>query len=290
MNRVLRIIGFGLALSILYSCSTQYKTFSKNNRTKIHNLSYGTHKKQKLDAYFPETIDSSRPVVVLIHGGSWKHGDKLMLRSVQHMLLRNGVPSININYRLMSKKIKLGQQQDDIASSILLADSLFKNKYSGKYILLGESAGAHLAMMYGYRNTQQVEKIISLSGPTDLSDKAYTKSFKSLLAIPVINKLTSSSYKRGQVIPEAYKTCSPLYNISNVPTLLVQGGVDFYVNKRQAYQLDSVLAERNIEHKLVYVKNGGHVARLNPIFRNKFIYPAIKEWVGIAAAKATNTN
>ncbi len=272
----------------LSSCSTAYRSYESREAKKIYNLPYGLHKKQKLDAFIPAKTDSSRSVVVLIHGGSWKKGDKLMLRSIQRMLLKNGVSSININYRLMNKKVKLGQQQQDIAASLQTADSLFKNSFSGKYILLGESAGAHLALMYGYRNNQQVQKIISLSGPTNLSDKAYISSFKSLLAIPIINKLTSSRYKKGGDLPDAYKACSPLYNISNVPTLMVQGGADLYVNKRHAYLLDSALEQRNIEHKLVYVKNGGHVARLNPYFRNRIIYPAIRQWVGIDAGVAGN--
>lgn len=288
MNGAFMMIISGSAMLLLQSCSTQYKSYSKNGQTRIHNFSYGPHKKHKLDAYIPANTDSSRPAVVLIHGGSWKKGDKLMLRSVQRMLLNNGVPSININYRLINKKVKLPQQQEDIASSILLADSLFKNNFSGKYILLGESAGGHLALMYGYRNNQQVQKIISLSGPTNLSDKAYISSFKSFLAIPIINKLTASNFKKGGEIPEAYRACSPLYNISNVPTLMVQGGADLYVNKRHAYLLDSALTQRNIEHRLVFVKNGGHVPRLNPFFRKRLIYPAIKQWVGIESEKLVN--
>ncbi|MEF9480623.1 alpha/beta hydrolase-fold protein [Chryseobacterium sp. 1B4] len=37
------------------------------------------------------------------------------------------------------------------------------------YILLGESAGGHLALLYGYQHPEQIKKIISLSGPTDFS-------------------------------------------------------------------------------------------------------------------------
>lgn len=269
----------------LFSCSTHYKASDVKAGKKIHNLAYGIHKKNKLDAYIPAKPDSSLPVVVLIHGGSWKRGDKLMLRSVQNMLLKNNVPSININYRLLGKKIHFKEQQEDIKAAIATADSVFSNKMGHKYILLGESAGAHLALMYGYKNGQQVSKIISLSGPTNLADRAYTRSFKSLLALPILNKLTESKFKKWGEVPVAYADFSPVNNVSGVPTLMMQGGADIFVNKRHALLLDSALASRQVERKLVFIPAAGHVPRLNAYFRNRIIYPAIKEWIGVDSVK-----
>lgn len=266
-------------LFFLSACNSSYRMVEKEGTTQYYNVAYGHHKKHKMDVFTPSSVDSAKPIVLLIHGGSWKKGDKVMLRPVQKMLLKNGFSTVNINYRLINKKIGLSEQLQDIGSSVVKSDSILNLSTNHPYILLGESAGGQLAMLYGYHHNEKVNKIISLSGPTNLADKAYTKSVKSIFAIPVLNKLTKSNFKRRGIIPLAYKEASPYVNVTNIPTLLIHGVNDWYVNKRQAYLMDSVLLKKGVPHRLVMIKWGGHISRLNPFLRNKFVYPAIKEWV-----------
>jgi acetyl esterase/lipase len=98
-------------------------------------------------------------------------GRKEHMIQIQKMLFKNKIPSINMNYRLVStrKKITYKQQLEDISSVIDKFNSLSEKAelQPDNYIILGESAGGHLALLYGYQHPDQIKKIISLSGPTD---------------------------------------------------------------------------------------------------------------------------
>lgn len=60
-------------------------------------VSYGSHARQKMDVYLAKTAGPS-PVVVYIHGGSWRGGDKTTVMG-QHVFLDQGISLIAINYR-----------------------------------------------------------------------------------------------------------------------------------------------------------------------------------------------
>ena len=147
------------------------------------------------------------------------------------------------------------------------------------YIILGESAGGHLSLLYGYQHPEQIKKIISLSGPTDFYTKNYLSSFYSKYSSPTIQKMVGKKFDRNN-LPEEFQLASPIYHVSNVPTLMFQGNRDFLVNQTQAKTLDSVLEKNNIEHKLVYLDKSGHLTRFfSKKKRDQIIYPNILDWI-----------
>lgn len=269
---------------ILNSCNTRFRVWvGTNNDQKIYNLNYGEHKRQKMDVFLPSEYAENSPVVLIVHGGAWKYGRKEHMIQIQKMLFKNNIPSINMNYRLVSKskKITYKEQLDDIAAVIDKFNSLAKKAelQPDNYILLGESAGGHLALLYGYQHPDQIKKIISLSGPTDFYSKEYLDSFYSKYTSPTIQKVVGTKFDRKQ-LSDDFQKASPIANISNVPTLLFQGNQDFLVNQHQGLALDSALEARNIPHKLIFMKNTGHAPRFfSKKKRDSIIYPNILEWI-----------
>ncbi|MCS3529506.1 alpha/beta hydrolase [Chryseobacterium sp. JUb7] len=269
---------------ILNSCNTRFRVWvGTNNDQKIYNLNYGEHKRQKMDVFLPSEYAENSPVVLIVHGGAWKYGRKEHMIQIQKMLFKNNIPSINMNYRLVSKskKITYKEQLDDIAAVIDKFNSLAKKAelQADNYILLGESAGGHLALLYGYQHPDQIKKIISLSGPTDFYSKEYLDSFYSKYTSPTIQKVVGTKFDRKQ-LSDDFQKASPIANISNVPTLLFQGNQDFLVNQHQGLALDSALEARNIPHKLIFMKNTGHAPRFfSKKKRDSIIYPNILEWI-----------
>ncbi|MEY8759406.1 alpha/beta hydrolase [Chryseobacterium tongliaoense] len=272
-------------ISFLFnSCNSRFRVWvGTNNQQKIYNLKYGEHKRQKMDVFLPSEYPKDSPVVLIVHGGAWKYGRKEHMIQIQKMLFNHNIPSINMNYRLVSKskKITYREQLEDIRSVITKFNSL-ANKAElqpDHYILLGESAGGHLALLYGYQNPDQIKKIISLSGPTDFYSEEYLRSFYSKYTSPTVQKVVGTKFNRKN-ISEEFKKASPIANITNVPTLLFQGNQDFLVNQHQGLALDSALASQNIPHKLIFMKNTGHAPRFfNKRKRDSIIYPNILEWV-----------
>jgi acetyl esterase/lipase len=276
---VLGCIGF-----LLNSCNSRFRVWvGENNQQKIYNLKYGEHKRQKMDVFLPAGYLEDSPVVLIVHGGAWKYGRKEHMIQIQKMLFKNNIPSININYRLVSKskKITYRDQLEDISSVINKFNSLAGKAelQPDNYILLGESAGGHLALLYGYQHPDQIKKIISLSGPTDFYSPEYLNSFYSKYSSPTVQKVVGAKFERHN-LSEEFKKASPIANITNVPTLIFQGNQDFLVNKSQGLALDSALATQNIPHKLVFMKNTGHAPRFfSKRKRDSIIYPNILEWI-----------
>jgi acetyl esterase/lipase len=277
---VLGLIGF-----VLSSCNTRkFKVWvGTNNDQKIYNLKYGEHKRQKMDVFLPSDYPETSPVILIVHGGAWTLGKKEHMIQIQKMLFKNNIPSINMNYRLVSKskKITYREQLEDIHSAIIKFNSLAQKAElePNNYILLGESAGGHLALLYGYQNPDQIKKIISLSGPTDFYSSEYLKSFYSKYTSGTMQKVVGTKFHREN-LSEEFKKASPIANTSNVPTLLFQGNQDFLVNQQQGLALDSVLTAKNIPHKFVFMKNTGHAPRFfSKKKRDSIIYPNILEWI-----------
>lgn len=236
-----------------------------------------------MDVFLPLDYAEDTPVVLIVHGGGWTLGKKEHMIKIQKMLFEHKIPSVNMNYRLVSKRknITYKQQLEDIGAAIEKFNSLAEKAelLPDNYILLGESAGGHLALLYGYQHTQQIKKIISLSGPTDFYSPEYLNSFYSKYTSPTFQKVVGTKFDRKN-ISEAFKEASPIANISNVPTLLFQGNNDFLVNQHQGLAMDSALTQQNVTHKFIFMEKTGHVPRLfSKRKRDSIIYPNILEWI-----------
>ncbi|MBP2615939.1 alpha/beta hydrolase [Chryseobacterium jejuense] len=269
---------------LLQSCNTKFRVWvGPGGQQKIYNLKYGEHKRQKMDVFLPKNYAENSPVVLIVHGGAWSLGKKEHMIQIQKMLFKNKIPSINMNYRLVSqkKKITYKQQLEDISSVIEKFNSLSEKAelQPNNYVILGESAGGHLALLYGYQHPDQIKKIISLSGPTDFYSPDYLNSFYSKYTSPTIQKVVGTKFDRKN-LSEAFKEASPIANITHVPTLLFQGNHDFLVNQHQGIAMDSALTLMNIPHKFVFMEKTGHAPRFfSKRKRDSIIYPNILDWI-----------
>lgn len=271
----------GLLGLVLNSCNTKFRVWVGKDSQKIYNLKYGEHKRQKMDIFLPADYATDSPVVLILHGGAWKYGRKEHMIKIQKMLFENNIPSVNMNYRLVSKHFTYKDQLEDIQSAIETFNSLSEKAelLPDNYILLGESAGGHLALLYGYQNSDKIKKIISLSGPTDFYSSEYLNSFYSKYTSGTVQKMVGSKFDRKN-LSEEFQKASPIANITNVPTLLFQGNQDFLVNQKQGLALDSALTAMNVPHKLVFMDKTGHAPRFfNKTKRDSIIYPNILEWI-----------
>jgi acetyl esterase/lipase len=253
---------------------------SDQKSQKIYNLPYGLEPRQKMDVFLPPN-DEQIPLVILIHGGAWKYGDKSHLRQVQQMLFTQDIPSVAINYRLLDKNTTYHQQLEDVGLALqkINLESPFWKIQPNHFILLGESAGAHLALLYGYSHPDSIVRMISLSAPTDFFSNEFLHSTYSKWIMPTLEKMVGEKMDRKNP-SNAFQQASPIAQVSRVPTLIFQGGRDWLVSKKQGFALDSVLTEKKITHRLVFMKNSGHVPRLhNETVRDKIIYPHILDWI-----------
>ncbi|MXS71929.1 alpha/beta hydrolase [Chryseobacterium binzhouense] len=264
MNNLLK-----LAFIILISFSCKKKDFDLGNNiifNKETNISYGDNSLQKLDWYFPLTKDSVKGIFVIVHGGGWKAGNKSQLNFFMYSLMRKfpDYAFANINYRLANNNtFILPNQTDDIQHSIsLLTEKCRILKINPDFILLGNSAGAHLSMLYGYNDFMYPKKyysikaIVNIVGPSDLYDKNFeaypdyyfVKNRMIDLSASVPKDLTNKD------IP------NPIFWISekSPPTISFYGNRDQIIPLSQKTVLDSVL-NKNKVYNQSFEFSGGHL-------------------------------
>ena len=132
----------------------------------IHNIPYGDHVLQKFD-YCKSS--SEQPVIILLHGGYWRSLDKAIMNWHVKQLFENGFTVYNVNYPLCPE-VNLTQLVDDLHSSLeKILNFNFVQKDNPNIILMGHSAGAHLAMHLAQNHILENNLIgvVALSGIFD---------------------------------------------------------------------------------------------------------------------------
>jgi acetyl esterase/lipase len=104
---------------------------------------------QVLDLFVPEG-DGPFPLIIRIHGGAFKAGDKSMDEADAQTLMDAGFAVASINYRLSCEALFPAAAQDALAATrFLRANAAKYNLNPDSFATWGESAGANLAAMVG---------------------------------------------------------------------------------------------------------------------------------------------
>ncbi|MDR0932516.1 MAG: alpha/beta hydrolase [Victivallales bacterium] len=136
------------------------------------------------DLYLPERVSPGTPIALLIHGGGWSSMDKSRMVGIAEFLCEQNFAVFNINYRLLNAgPWPLCGDDCKKAAEFVLAKHIPELDICNceRLLIVGGSAGGHLALMTGLRlPPRQVSGIISLSGvnditvyPTDESQRKY---------------------------------------------------------------------------------------------------------------------
>lgn len=102
---------------------------------------------QASDLYAPQD-GKDHPVVVWIHGGGWRRGDKAPMQHKPQALVDKGFLFVSINYRFVPD-VTLQQMMGDVAKAIRWVHG-HARQYGGDpsaIYVMGHSAGAHLAAL-----------------------------------------------------------------------------------------------------------------------------------------------
>ena len=125
----------------------------------------------------------ARPVIVLIHGGGFRSGDKAQMADYANLYAQHGYVAVSINYRLAKKKFKesptdpnfvaaVNDAKEDAFGAIrwLRANAAQWRIDKGRIGVLGYSAGAVTALSVNFdQQTQHQENDADLSQSTAIS-------------------------------------------------------------------------------------------------------------------------
>lgn len=226
----------------------------------LMDVAYGTDAKQKMDIYLPANRDTNTTkLMILIHGGAWIEGDKsdFVIEDIKKLLPEYAFA--NINYRLATNaQNTFPAQENDVKSVVnFLLDKQAEYKYSRKIVLLGASAGGHLALLQGYKQASKIATaaIISYFGPTDMVD-LYNKPLNPLVPSMLAGIVGATPTQN----PDLYTFSSPINYAASLaaPTLLLHGDADSLVPVDQSRKLFNQLKRFGITTQLIIYPGEGH--------------------------------
>ncbi len=281
MKRTFTILFFLLSAGII-SCSKEGNNGDADNPNlaKVSlNVAYGTNAAQVMDIYLPAGRSAATTkVMLLIHGGGWTGGDKndpLFLPFVDSIKRRLPEYAVfNINYRLSANPFNLfpTQEMDIKAATEFVLSKRTEYSISDKFVVVGASAGAHLAMLqaYKYNSVVKPKAIVSFFGPSDLLDM-YNNPVGGNTAISFVIGTTVG--KTPAQDPLIYSSSSPVNFISSataMPTILLHGGLDPLVNPLQSIAVKDKLVQAGIANQYVFYPAAGHGDWDGPTYTDAF--------------------
>lgn len=117
----------------------------------LREQAYGQDPKERFDVYLPAASTGEAPLLVMVHGGAWRLGDKAASAVVHNKVQRwvkRGAVLVSLNYPLLPDTDPLRQAQ-----AIARALAVVQSRATGwgaapdSLILMGHSAGAHLVAL-----------------------------------------------------------------------------------------------------------------------------------------------
>ncbi len=116
----------------------------------LRDIAYGSDPAQRFDAYIPAGATAA-PVLVMVHGGGWRRGDKEMARMIESKVARwvpLGFIVVSVNYPMLPD-VAPYEQAANVGTAVAAAQ-VRATGWGGdpaRFILMGHSAGAHLVAL-----------------------------------------------------------------------------------------------------------------------------------------------
>jgi acetyl esterase/lipase len=233
---------------------------------------YGADRSQRAELYLPGA-GGPYPVMLLLHGGSWRKGyGSIVMRGLAADLRRRGWAVWNIEYRRVGDGGGWPATFEDVAAAIDYLAELDAPVDMARVSLLGHSAGGHLALWAAGRDRLaggapgaiagpprvRLQRVISQAGVCDLAG-AYR-----VWHGGAVRALMGGSPRE---LPERYAVGDPLAHVPlQMPVLLVHGVQDATVSVALSREYARAAGAAGGAVELVEIEGqaGGHRAHVDP--------------------------
>ncbi|MCP4173174.1 MAG: alpha/beta hydrolase fold domain-containing protein, partial [Fuerstiella sp.] len=226
-----------------------------------------------LDVFSPEKRRRPTPVIVFVHGGGWRNGDKKSGEKNAAWLVDDGFAVVSINYRLTDVAQWPAQINDCYEAVRWVRRNAAKYNFDPNRIAAwGTSAGGHLVALMGTRTcpdpedvSSQVQAVCDWFGPSELLTMPPNNVGNGRTEEDVANsngaKLLGATVKN---VPQLAQDASALNNVSrnDCPFLIMHGSEDPGVPLSQSRRLHGALNDAGVNSTLHIVKGAGHGGKL----------------------------
>jgi acetyl esterase/lipase len=259
MIKALYIFGFTLFFAGLLYHFAALKVFNflvpkdAASELVVNAISYGEDPQQKLDIYRPRQIIARLPVILFVHGGSWKDGNRSDYEFVGRSLAAKGYLTLVMSYRLLPKNA-----YPDFVSDVGLAlkwASSHAAEFGGdgrNIFAVGHSAGAYniaLAILdQHYLKIADVDPVVvrgvaTLAGPFDF--------------VPLDSPITIATF--GHLKDLASTQPIHFARVDAPPFLILHGTADTTVKPKNSKSLFNSLTVAGARPKLIQYEGISHV-------------------------------
>ncbi|MBS1707228.1 MAG: alpha/beta hydrolase [Armatimonadetes bacterium] len=230
-------------------------------------------KELAMDLYRPAG-DANVPVVVVIHGGSWSSGKREDMALVCQAIADAGMAAATVTYRLSPANRWPAHLYDCQAAVRFLRGNAAKYHLDpAKVGACGGSAGAHLALLLGMRDTveknaaefpgesSRVQAVFNIFGPVDVS-----QDFNKAIAASLAKTVMGVEYDKADAEKKEF---SPITYVAkdSAPVFTLHGTADPLVPVMQANRLSVAYSKVGVECVTFLVPKLGHgVDMKNPSF------------------------
>ncbi len=218
----------------------------------VADLSYGPEPAHLLDLHLPEDRSVSHPVLLQIHGGGWRRGNKAReARPLVYSMAKNGWVCVSIGYRL-SPAATFPDHLVDVKRAIgWVRENIHRWGGAPSFIAVtGGSAGGHLAALAaltpndpvyqpGFEDVDtSVQACVPLYGIHDLLDRRRLR-----YPWPFIESIVMKVSPTED--PEAWDRASPLTRVTPEapPFFVLHGSHDSLVPPEESRQFVAALRE-----------------------------------------------
>ncbi|MBB5032405.1 alpha/beta hydrolase [Prosthecobacter vanneervenii] len=239
--------------------------------------------KQKVDLYLPKkrNTDKPLPVVALIHGGGWVHGDRLGYSATAIRIARTGdYATVAVGYRL-TEEARWPAQVYDCKAAIRWVRAHAKefNLDPDKIAVMGSSAGGHLSSLIGTSGdvkelegdlgpntafSSRVHCVVNHCGPEDFTQALmFGKDNQPTLNDNAVIGLLGGNFMEKHAEAVA---ASPVTYVTkdDPPFITFHGSADKRVAFLHAQAIHSALQKVGVPSILIPITDGGHSSVSNP--------------------------
>jgi len=222
-----------------------------------------------LDVYLPDVPDSTKSIILMVHGGGWDKGDKSMFRAnyyggLPRRLLERGHVLVGASYRLgCNITVSVEHMLEDLRDVVefISTNGEHWGGNSDSIVAWGTSAGGHLSLLLG--NVQpvprQLKGIMAFYAPAELRethllelvDDSVFATFHSRVFLNATKKIFPDSLSREKFSPTS------LITSQSPPTFLLHGVHDALVLIEHSYALEASMIKHNVKHVFLPVA-GNH--------------------------------
>ncbi len=268
-------------LILVQGCAFQQVTRSKD-MTYLEEDSATSLPKKQLNVFAPKGA-KDLPVLIFIHGGSWKSGKKEIYDFLGSRMARKSVVTVIIDYPLAPAN-QIQSMELAAVQSVIWTRNHIEN-YGGdpeQIFISGHSAGGHLAALVAIKESNYLNSEIKnalkgaiLIDPAGLDMNWFLNETK---GTPEGNKYLSAFTED----PEVWKEASPIYFLEGekIPILLMEGEETYPGIRLTVARFRKEAEKKGVSLDYEYYENKKHIPMITQFFwTNNRGYKEVLEFI-----------